>query len=178
MKRMLIVLTALVLVGFGCAKAQSTLGGGLAYGTQISKPGIGLNGQYFFTKEWAIAPSLIFYFGDKSTYSNGNFTVVNKTTVWELNADANYYFYDDKGIKLYGIGGINFTTVRNHTTSTGNGPGLTYDNSVSSTKAGINLGIGIDFKSAGKITPFLLTKYTVSDYDQLVLMGGIRYKLN
>ena len=35
-----------------------------------------------------------------------------------------------------------------------------------------------DFKAGEKIAPFVSMKYTISDYDQLVIRGGIRFLLN
>lgn len=165
------------------AQAQFTnIGVGLAYGSEISKPGIIVNAQYGINEKWAITPSFIFYTADKHTASSNaggfNYKSESKSTVWELNADANYYFFDESGVKLFGIGGLNVTGVKSKVTTTSNSPQFpSSEYSASDTNLGINLGIGADFKAGDKIIPFATIKYTASSFDQLVLYGGVRFIL-
>jgi outer membrane immunogenic protein len=171
-----VVILSIVLFSFSFAKAQQvTLGGGLAYGTDIQKAGIILNGQYFFTDKVAAAPSFIFYFPDKSKYSGSGYSVEAKSSLWEFNADVNYYFFSTDVIKLFGEGGLNISTAKAKVKQTGSGFNQT--NTSSETKAGLNLGIGVDFKAGDKIVPFFALKYTVSTFDQLVIKGGVRFLL-
>ena len=167
-----IILSVVVLFSMSYVKAQQiTLGGGLAYGTDIEKAGITLNGQYFFTEKFAAAPSFIFYFPEKNTYSGPGYSYKAKASLWEFNADVNYYFYGNDKVKFFGEGGLNISTAKAKVEN-GN-----QTQKSSNTEAGINLGVGADFKAGEKIIPFVSMKYTVSDYDQLVIRGGIRFLL-
>lgn len=173
-------ITVLLLLITTMSQAQfKNLGVGIAYGTQIKKPGVLINGQYYFSDKFALAPSFIYYlpYSDKSSNTVFGFTssIEAKSTVWELNADANYYFLD-QGVKLYGIGGLNVTGVKSKITTSVTGLPTT-ETSANSTNVGVNLGIGADFKAGEKIVPFLNLKYTISNYDQLVIAGGIRFLL-
>ena len=171
-----ILLGMVVLFSMSYVKAQQiTVGGGLAYGTEVEKAGITLNGQYFFTEKFAAAPSFIFYFPEKSSYSFPGYSYEVKASVWEFNADVNYYFYGNDVVKFFGEGGLNITTAKAKVKTTGNG---SQSQNSSNTEAGINLGVGADFKVGEKIVPFVSMKYTVSDFDQLVIRGGIRFLLN
>jgi len=172
-----ILLGMIVLFSMSFVNAQQiTVGGGLAYGTDIQKAGITLNGQYFFSEKFAAAPSFIFYFPEKNSYSNSGFNTEAKSSVWEFNADVNYYFFSNDVVKFYGEGGLNITTARSKVKSSGNGFNQTQK--VSDTEAGLNLGVGADFKAGDKLIPFVSMKYTVSNFDQLVIRGGIRFLLN
>src|SRR6478736_6900208 len=142
----LILLSVVVLCSISFVKAQQiTLGGGLAYGTDIEKAGITLNGQYFFSEKFAAAPSLIFYFPEKNTYSGPGYSYKAKSSFWEFNADVNYYFYGNDVVKFFGEGGLNISTAKSKVEN-GN-----QTQKVSNTEAGINLGVGADFKAGEKI---------------------------
>ena len=171
-----ILLGMIVLCSMSIVKAQQiTVGGGLAFGTDIEKAGITINGQYFFTEKFAAAPSFIFYFPEKNKYTFPGYSYEAKSSVWEFNADVNYYFYSNDIVKFFGEGGLNITTAKVKVKSTGSGIS---SQSNSDSEVGINLGVGADFKVAEKILPFVSMKYTVSDFDQLVIRGGVRFLLN
>jgi hypothetical protein len=171
-----ILFGVILLLSLSYAQAQQiTAGGGLAYGTDISKAGITINGQYFFTEKFAVAPSFIFYFPEKNSYSNSGYSTEVKSSVWEFNADVNYYFYKSNIVRFFGEGGLNITTAKSKIKTTGN---FNQNQTASDSKAGINLGVGADFKAGDKIIPFVSMKYTVSSFDQLVIRGGIRFLLN
>jgi len=173
MKKVMLLGVAIMLTASIVKAQQITAGGGLAYGTDISQAAIFLNGQYFFSEKLAAAPSLIFYFPEKNTFSYPGYTSETKSSLWEFNADVNYYFFGPDVVKLFGEGGLNISTVK--ATSKVSGSGVSQKQSASDTKLGLNLGIGSDFKVSDKIIPFFAIKYTVSDFDQLVLKGGVRF---
>jgi hypothetical protein len=169
MKKSILALTVIMFASL-CASAQMNVGVGLAYGTEVEKPAIVVNGQYFVNDKVAIAPGLIFYFPEKVKTTSGGSTYTSKSSFWEFNADVNYYFVEST-VRVYAIGGLNVSSAK----GSYKGPGI--DVSSSNSEFGVNLGIGLDFKTAGKLTPFIQTKYTISDYDQLVLMGGVRFAI-
>jgi len=165
---------ALVMFSVMFSRAQQVnVGAGLAFGTEVEQAGIILNGQYFFTDQWAAAPSLIFYFPEKEKFSSGGFTYEAKASVWEFNADVNYYFYTSGSAKFFGEGGLNVTSFKAKIKTTGGGSNQT--SSENESRVGLNLGIGVDFLAGDKLIPFVSMKYTASDYDQLVLKAGVRF---
>jgi opacity protein-like surface antigen len=154
---------------------QITVGAGLAYGAEVEQAGIILNGQYFFNDTWAAAPTLIFYFPDTDKFSGNGFNVESRSSAWEFNADVNYYFLTSGIAKFYGEGGLNVMGIKSSTKTTGN---FNQKSTSSDSKVGLNLGVGVDFNVEGKIIPFVGLKYTLSEWDQLVLKGGIRILIN
>lgn len=162
----LITCLALLLFLAKTAEAQTTLGGGIAYGTEIESIGIHADGQYFFKDNLAAAPSIMYYL-PKDIAAGYNFK-------WfEFNANANYYFNVDGGVKPYGLAGLNFAFVTVPSFNFLNGSELS---GRTATKVGLNLGVGADFE-VGNITPFGEIKYNLGGIDQLAIAAGVRFTL-
>ena len=169
----IILLVSFLLSAAACVQAQQiNAGAGLAYGTEAEQAGIILNGQYFFDEKLAGVPSLIFYFPDTQKFSSGGVNYESKSSLWEFNADVNYYFYTSGTAKFFGEGGLNITSFKTKVKTTGSS---NQSSSVNDSRVGLNLGIGVDFIAGDKVVPFVAMKYTVSDYDQLVIKGGVRF---
>lgn len=162
-KILLAVLAVFALAG--ASKAQLLLGPSLIYGTSsISEPGIQVSGYLPIPqvdKLW-VGGDLSFYFA----HDYGSF----KESFWELNANAHYMFYDEKGLSAYGIGGLDLTTI--HLKAYANYTG----NAASQSNVGINLGIG-GAKSMNFGLVFAELKYVVTNYDHLALGAGVRFNI-
>ncbi len=165
MKRVLLLLVFVVgLISF--SNAQTMVGGGLAYGTEVDDPGIFVDGEFFLKNELALSPDFIFYFWDDPVGLSRSF--------WELNFNLNYYFIEDGPAEVYGIGGLNLSTAR-----------VKYDSGVpviggetdTNSELGINLGVGANFDINASVTPFGEFKFTIGDFDQAVLMFGLKFPL-
>ena len=98
-----------------------------------------------------------------------------KINWFEFNANANYYFIEDDKFSVYGLGGINYSSVKVEADFGGFG-GFGFG-STSDGRIGLNIGGGANLKLSGKITPFAELKYVVIDGGQLVILTGIRYTL-
>jgi outer membrane immunogenic protein len=157
------LLTALSVILSFAAQAQIRIGGFLGFGTEVENPGLGINGEFTINDKVSISPNLLFYFPKK----NGGV----KQSVWELNGNVNYYFVSDNSFSFYGLAGLNVTNVKVKYNNF-----FGYDGSASDSELGLNLGIGANF-TAGNILPFAEMKYTISDFDQLVIMAGIKFPL-
>lgn len=159
--------------------AQTTVGGGIAYGTEIENMGINLTGQYFIKDNLAIAGSFTYYFPKDF----GNDLGINgedyKIKWYEINANVNYYFDIPGNIKPYGLGGLNFSIVSIPTFDFGGffGGGGNGVKNVSTSKIGLNIGGGADFDLGKNFTPFAQLKYVLSDFDQLQILAGVRFNL-
>ncbi len=152
--------------------AQITMGGGLAYGSEIENVGINITGQYFMKDNIAIEGSFTYYIPK----SFGSILVLGAdySIKWyEINVNANYYFMEGK-IKPYGLAGLNYSII-SIPTFINFGSDLTNE---SSSKIGLNIGGGVDFDLGKKIIPFAQLKYVVGDFDQLQILAGARFILN
>ena len=147
--------------------AQTTIGGGIAYGTEIENIGINATAQFFIKENIAIAPSFTYYLPKKVT---GDFSF----EWYEISADGNYYFnIPDSKIKPYGLAGLNLSIVSIPSFNFG---GFRTE-SISDTNFGFNIGGGADFDLGENITPFAQLRYTISSLNQLVIMAGVRFKI-
>lgn len=143
-----------LLVAFvSTSQAQKTIGAGLTYGSEIENLGLGVNAEFDINQTIDFSPSILFYFKK------------NGFSMWEVNGNINYIF-SQNGPTIYGIGGINLTTIKVDLGPFGN---------VSDTELGLNLGIGASFAEMGSVRPFAEAKYVLGNYDQLSLFGGVRF---
>ncbi|MEM7107403.1 MAG: outer membrane beta-barrel protein [Bacteroidota bacterium] len=152
------LLIVFVLCSVAYVNAQSRIGGGFAYGTEIEEFGIQVNGEFFLKSDLAIAPDFNYFFAE------------DPVSFWTINADVHYYFSESGAVSLYGLGGFNLATISVDSDLAGS------DNS--STEFGVNLGIGANFDINAAITPFTQLKFVISDFDQAVLAFGVRFPLN
>ncbi len=136
--------------------AQFKFGGGLTLGSKVSidddlseKMGIGLNirGDYSFNDALSVSPGFTLFFPS----APGDVDI----TLWQLNADAHYNFYNADGISIYGLGGLNYRYAKVED----------FDDS----EIGLDLGVGANFnKFFGEI------KYDTA-FEQVALSVGIMF---
>ena len=100
----------LVLVLSDKTKAQTRIGGGIAYGTEIESVGIVLNSEFFVTDEISIAPDFIYFFPKTDNFTILTTSTEIKQTLWELNVNGHYYFMEEP-VQLYGLAGLNYSNV-------------------------------------------------------------------
>ena len=142
--------------------AQIKAGGGLVFGSEISQLGIDVRGEYYIDENWVVVPNFNFFFSDKETIS----VLEIKTTLTTLNFDGHYLFpLDGDQFDVYPLAGINFSIVSVKDDFSG------LDDS--ETKVGLNLGGGGQYEINDLLTAFAEIKYVISDFDQLVIGGGI-----
>lgn len=169
-KRIALTITSIIIALFFTHKtnAQTIIGGGIAYGTEIESIGVNATGQFFIQENIAIAPSFTYYLPKTIA---GDFSL----KWYEINADVNYYFeIPDSKIKFYGLAGLNLSFVSIPSFNFG---GFGISDSNTNSEFGFNIGAGADFNIDKKITPFAQLKYTISSVNQLAIMAGIRYEL-
>ena len=148
------------------AQEDTRMGGFIGYGSEIKTVGFGLNAEFPLIENLTIAPSFTYYLPKDED--------IVKTTIFEINGNANYYFMNDDSIGFYGLAGINYTSVKVEVEDFGFGIGGA---SASEGKIGLNLGAGANFNIGKNWMPFAELKYVLSDYDQLVLMAGVKFNL-
>ncbi len=158
MKKSLVSLFFFLLVSLA-AQAQTRMGAFLAYGTEVGELGLGVNGEFYFNDQITLVPSFIFYMTDDSP--------AVKSTIWEMNINGQYYFASEQTALIYGFAGLNYTHLKYEFTD-----GTSRDGEL-----GVNIGVGADFDIDSMVLPFFQLKYVVSDYDQLVVSGGVRFTI-
>ncbi|ALJ03629.1 hypothetical protein APS56_00010 [Pseudalgibacter alginicilyticus] len=149
------------------AQTETKLGGFLAYGTEIENLGIGVNAEFPIADNFTISPALIYYLPKDESGINISW--------FEVNANANYYFLAEDNIDVYGIAGLNYSSVKVDYDDAFGGFGGSY--SASDGRIGLNIGGGANFNLSGNITPFAELKYVVIDGGQLVIAGGVKFNI-
>lgn len=161
---------ALLLFGFlalapNRAQAQFVAGGGLAIGTEDVFGGIGIqaNGYYSLPGEQPIRVG-----GDVTIFFPGD-----NVDFFTVNLNGHYLFYDEDGLSAYGIAGLNIATL---SVDLGIGEFFGVDDTVSDTEVGLNIGGGVEYDVEFGFL-FGEIKFVVSNADQLVLTGGLRFPI-
>ncbi|MEM8489120.1 MAG: hypothetical protein AAF564_26475 [Bacteroidota bacterium] len=147
-------------------EGESSIGGGLVYGSEIEKLGLQLMYYYFMTTSIALGGDVSFFFPEKTEFIGSSFT----QTLITLNVVAHYVFYTSVIMRAYGLAGLNYALFRFKSEGTG------FDGSDTSSELGLNIGGGIEYALATGFL-FLELKYILSEFDQLVLAIGYRHVL-
>lgn len=149
------------------AQEETRIGGYLGYGSEIKNPGFGANAEFPIMDNLTIAPNFSYYLPKDEND-------VVKTSIFEFNANANYYFMNDNALDLYGLAGLNYTNVKVEVENLGFGFGGA---SSSEGKIGLNIGGGANFNIDKNWTPFAELKYVLSDFNQLVFSAGVKFSI-
>lgn len=148
------------------AQNETKIGALLAYGTEIKNLGIGANAEFPVMEKMTISPSLIYYLPKNET--------VVKINWFEVNANANYYFVQEENMDVYGLAGLNYSSVK---VKYDGDLGFLGNYSSSDGRFGLNLGGGANFNIGSGITPFAELKYVIIDGGQLVIAGGVKFNI-
>lgn len=136
------------------AQNEFSVGGGIAYGTEVEAIGVQGGATYSFTEEIRGAADVIIFFPDGFDW-------------WELNLNGQYQFYSEESISVYGLAGINYATISVDFPGGG---------SASDSEAGLNLGggaeFGLDFANL-----YTELKFVLGNADQLALSAGLRFPI-
>lgn len=163
MKKFLLI--AVVFLFASTVSAQFRVGAGLTIGSQAAadengeKVGLGLTlkGDYFLDEQWAISPDFTFFLP-----SGGN---LGDFTLWQLNANAHYYFSESDQFKFYGLGGLNYSYWKWDYESDYDDVFGEWDDS----EIGLNLGVGANMQQF-----FGEVKYDTA-FEQVALSAGIYF---
>lgn len=130
---------------------------GLSFGTSAEAVGIQLRGDIDITDKWGGSLNFIPYFVSDANY-------------WEVNFDGHYMFLNNDPVSVYGLAGLNVSTVGAGGGSIG---GITIPR-VNLSRAGFNIGAGARYAIAERIVLYGEVKYILSSFDQLVIsLGGM-----
>jgi opacity protein-like surface antigen len=162
-------IVAMLLVGQEVS-AQMKLGGSLVLGTKLSIDddlsegaafGIGVKGLYELNESFSIAPGFTYFFPSSPKGID--------LTEYVLDVDAHYNFVKEETLKVYGIGGLNYSYVD---ASIDFGEFGTFSGSDS--KLGLNFGVGA--RTGGDMQFFGDLKYNTA-YENINLAVGVLFNL-
>lgn len=155
----------IILFSFSEIKAQISAGAGLVYGTNINNIGLSVNGKYEFNETWSAAPSFTYFF-KKDLVS------------WSaLDLDVNYQLSLLENIgSLYAIGGLNMTFFKIKYDFDFGGLGG-FDDTLTGSDAGINLGLGLIVPAGEKMSVAPELKLTVGGANYLRIGAKLMFGL-
>jgi opacity protein-like surface antigen len=162
---------------------QSQLGGGLFLVTDdVFDLGIDARGTYQFNDNWRGSLVLSFFFPDKEEFILPGIVGVNtveiKSSAFSLSAEMNYLFTDIDldDILIYGIGGLNYTSVSVDVENNNSNFG-TAGIGASSDGISLVLGGGADFDFGKAFIPFAELKYIAGEANYAALVAGVRFSV-
>ena len=146
------------------AHAQVRVAPFLAYGDELGLWGLGAYAEMVANDRLSFSTHFTQYFPE-------NFDNLPRRTVWELNANVNYYVIRGDVGYLYGLAGANFTNIRIRTRT------AVDDEIDTDGNLGLNIGIGTMVRINELLLPFVEGKYTVGGYSQLGIIFGMNFQL-
>lgn len=160
MKKLLsisLVLAVILILTIQEVNAQTDVGVGLLFGTEVETIGLDVRGIHMVTDNIAVAPDLtVFLFKERLDW-------------FEVNLNANYVFDVDAVADLYALAGLNIAFI------TPDIEGVDDDTNI---EAGLNIGGGVTYPLTDFLKAFGELRLVIGDADQLVLGGGLRYNIN
>lgn len=181
-------ITIILLLFTTVSNAQFKIGGKLSYGSEIESLGIGAKAIYELNEKISLSGELNYFFGSTSTTSSSfmgqNFGSSEiDTGLLTLNTDLHYNLnlLNSNELKLYGIGGLNFSFYNTELSSDSNIPGFGSQSSNldnNETFIGLNFGIGGRYTITDYLDVICELKYIINDLDQIVFSAGVIYSLD
>lgn len=136
------------------AQSDFKAGGGLAFGSEAEAIGIQVGGVYNINEQFNAAADFIIFFPDNIDW-------------WELNVNGHYSFVAEDGMNVYGLAGLNYSTVSFNFGQFG---------SASNSEIGLNIGGGAEF-DVDFANLYTELKYVLGNNDQLAISAGLRFPL-
>lgn len=144
---------------------QVQLGGGLTFGTGISKLGFNVRGTYEVQEKLLIAPGINFFFKDK-------FLSDASASYFSVDLDGRYnliHIAAGEGLTVYPVAGVNFFNVKVSGSTTGV---RVRDNGLT---VGLNLGLGTQIATLSDWSYFGEFRTTVGGINQSTITAGVLY---
>lgn len=162
--RKLIFTTILSLALLGISQAQVRVAPFLGYGDGLGLWGLGAYAE-------VVANDRVSFSTHFTQYFPKSLDNIPRRTVWELNANVNYYVIRGEVGYLYGLAGANYTNIKIRTRTA-----LT-DEVETDGNLGLNVGAGTMVRINDLLLPFVEAKYTAGGYSQLGVLIGVKFQL-
>src|SRR5690625_1984766 len=169
-----LLLGAILSLGlFTVSQAQISVGGGLAYGLDIEELGIQASGTYVLNEDMRLGADIIYWLTPSESFPGG---VEFSTTMFEINANYNYIFYNENDVMFYALGtlGIHYAKVSWDGPSGSEWSGRA---SGSDTELGLGIGAGVEY-NLGSIKLYAEPRLFLSGFEQFSLAAGLRIPIN
>ncbi len=179
MKKRITLLGILFLAGSISIWAQFTfLGAGAGYGSKIEQPGFHAYGVYSVNDQIDLVPNITYFLPreiERESLQPGENEQEFATEWWNINFDGHWNPIEEEWYMLYGLMGLNYSNVRWEKKYEINS--REFDEVRTNGNLGLNIGAGAQLKLSEKIAPFIQGKYTLGEHGQLVLSGGILFRI-
>lgn len=170
-KKLLLVIAVVAMLVIGQqAKAQMKLGGGLVVGTKLSIDddgsksaafGLAVKGLYEINSSFSIAPGFTYFFPSSPDWLD--------LTEYILDVDAHYNFMQKENMKIYAIGGLNYSYIDASVDM-----GEHFSGSASDSEIGLNLGAGL--RTGTDMQFFGEVKYNTA-FENVIASVGVLFNL-
>ncbi len=146
--------------------AQISAGGGISYGTEAETIGFNLRGQYNITESIDVVGGFTFFLPKKTSQAIPFFgTIETKSSLWTFDIDGHYNFNINDKFGFYPLAGLNIS-----------GASVDVDGTkAKDTEVGFNIGAGATYEINDKLAAFTEVKYTIGNFDQVVIGIGVLY---
>lgn len=168
MKRVpgLIMLLFFTISSWSTLSAQNsgglTFGGGITYGFELEEVGIQATGTYAIHDNIRIGTDFIYWISD----DDNAFGASISSTLFEINVNLHYLFYNNNNLIIYAIGSIGM-----HQANVSFDVPEVGSDSVSDTELGLAFGGGAEY-DLGPIIFYLEPRFFISGFDQLAISAG------
>ena len=160
-----ILLSLLFILSLSSAKLMAQyegtfgMGAHIDYASEIQRPGLGIDIQYYLTNNVRIAPSLTYYMQIKDK------------RMWSVDGDLHYVISASKLFSLYPIAGLHFSEWKNMMMKTDDKVNKIYN-----TRLGLNTGLGLQYDFRYKTRMNFEVKYqSIKDYSQVAFSLGVGF---
>lgn len=157
------------------------IGAGLSFSSGVDynkastgNPGIMIKGYYKVNKRFDIVPSFTLF----NMYNKGDAYYNLKNYMFHFDIDGKYKIFRDDGIVIYGLAGINGTTVISRYKVLIDVGGVPPVEDAASIKPGLNLGAGLKMHIDKSYDAVVQAKYIAGGFSQFVISLGVIYHIN
>ncbi|WP_178796002.1 outer membrane beta-barrel protein [Bacteroidaceae bacterium] len=157
-KLFLLAVVALISVTSFAQDGKWAAGVNIGYGSDISKPSIGVKALYDINNSFTVAPSFNYYFQKKDEGVKMNY--------WDLNCDLHWNVVSKENFKFYPLAGITYL----------HGKASFEGESGSDSWFGANIGVGGQFNLSSNWAAAVEAKYQIIDGSQFVPSLSLMYR--
>lgn len=157
-----VIFTITMICFLVAAQAQIRFGALLGYAEQIDLWGLGAEVEVMLNDRISVSPNFFYLFPESMNADN-------KTSMWEWNLNGRYYLANEGVVNLYGLAGLNYSTIKTETRT------ILLDEIDHEYNAGLNLGAGLLVR-VNNFLPFGEARFTAGSYSQFAFFAGVKYE--
>ena len=166
----------ILIVGYGQKEKRPVLiGAGGAFSNEIRNGGISAFGSFHINDYIRLTPGFTYFFPKTEVLIDGE----QSLHLWELYIDGQYLFFEPTNqFNIYGLAGLNYSFINDKGFAEDPvDPTQKYHFNKRGFAPGINLGVGFEISFGKQLSGLLDVKYEISSYSQVVVRGGLVFKI-